>query len=71
MTVPIRNDLHLPSVPTSLVLRLKRLQDPFVEEPGVMFRVTALLDVVDANVQGKPRIAVDIGFGVAFLSDRD
>ena len=50
MTVPIRNDLHLPGIPTSLVLRLERLQDPFVEEPGVMFRVTALLDVVDAYV---------------------
>ena len=50
MTVPIRNDLHLPSIPTSLVFRLKRLQDPFVEEPRIMLRVAALLDVVDANV---------------------
>ena len=50
MTVPIRNDLHLPRIPASLVLRLERLQDPFVKESGVMFRVAALLDVVDANV---------------------
>lgn len=68
MAMAIRYNLDFFHIPTRIMVRLVRLENPLVKETIVVLRVAAFLDIMDAYVERETGVAIDVWAGVTLLS---
>lgn len=68
MTMTIRYNLDFFHIPTRIMVRFVRLENPLVKETIVVLRVAAFLDIMDAYVEREAGVAIDVWAGVTLLS---
>lgn len=65
VAMPVRDDFHFSGASAGSMVALGCLQQPLVEEAVLPLRVTGLLQVMLANIEGAAGDGIDVRRGVA------